>query len=433
MHHAETIVAPVTGMQRAAVAWVRLSGPEAWAIASRVFDPWPAEPESHRAYHGAYSTGDEGLAMPFPPGRGYTGEEAVELSLHGSPASVRALVQACLATGARMADPGEFTLRAFLNGRIDLSEADGVRETVEAATDAQLRAANALRQGRLREEVSALRERLAGVLAAVEASVDFGEEVGEFDRARGLAELAGVAEALERLKARASAGAVLRAGLRIAIVGRPNVGKSSLLNALAGSERAIVTDLPGTTRDALEVMCDLGGVPCLLTDTAGVRDTDDPVERIGVEIARRSAGAADRVWLLYDAAEGWTPEDQAVADEVPDALVVAAKADLRPEVELGTPVSSKTGLGLGALEADAAAALESRDPADLFVGVRHAPLVREALEAVRRAAATLDTQLPDDLASVDLREAISALGEITGETASAELLERIFRDFCIGK
>ncbi|MCO5295241.1 MAG: tRNA uridine-5-carboxymethylaminomethyl(34) synthesis GTPase MnmE [Fimbriimonadaceae bacterium] len=433
MSHFDTIVAPITGLANAAVAIVRVSGPDAWHIAQTVFGPWPESPTPRAAHFGTFAHGDEGFALPFEEGRSYTGEQTVEFSIHGSPASVLALCQACLAAGARRAEPGEFTQRAFLNGRIDLSQAEGVRDTIEAETQSQLRLARLHREGALRNRVRAIRERVLGVQASIEASVDFSDEVGELDKPEALAALAQVARNVEELAATAETGRILRHGLRVAIVGRPNAGKSSLLNALLGTDRAIVTDVPGTTRDFLEERADLGGIPCVLTDTAGLRETDDPVEALGVERARNAAAAADRVWYVADASLGWTEEDarQHAALDRP-CLVLANKCDLAPNAGFGRPVSATTGAGLSDLIATLAADLELSPDAPA-VNARHAASLAQALEGVNLATDVLRADRPTDLASVGLQQASSALGAITGETADADLVDRLFADFCLGK
>ena len=429
----DTIVAPVTGLAKAAVAVVRVSGPDAWEVAARVFGGWPALPEARRALYGTFAHGDDGLALPFAAGHSYTGEPTVEFSIHGSPASVAALLDACLGAGARMALPGEFTQRAFMNGRLDLSQAEGVRDTVDAETQAQLRLAQLHREGGLKRRVVALSERVLGVMASIEASVDFSEEGGELDKPGALQTLAEVAAGIEGLAATAEAGAILRRGLRIAIVGAPNAGKSSLLNALLGRDRAIVTDIPGTTRDFLEERADLGGVPCVLTDTAGLRDTDDPVERLGVDRTRLVAAASDRVWYVLDASRGRTPEDDRQIEALQrPALVLANKIDLAPGFEAGFPVSATTGQGLEGLIATVRADLELA-PDTPAVNDRHAASLALAREGLAMAAGVLGRDLPTDLATVGLQHTVSALGAITGETASPDLIDRLFADFCLGK
>lgn len=446
----DTIVAPITGTAKAAVAIVRVSGPDAWTIAAEVFHPW--NPESHKASYGHFANGDDGLALPFAENQSYTGEQSVELSCHGSPASVRSLVEACIRAGARMAEPGEFTQRAFMNGRIDLTQAEAVRDTIEAQTDAQLRFANLNREGALHREVGAISDECIGLLAAVEASVDFAEEIGEFDREAGREKVDNLLRRIAELLNTAEAGRIMRQGLRIAIVGPPNAGKSSLMNALLGTDRSIVTDVPGTTRDFVEEQADIGGVPCVLIDTAGLRDTDDPVESIGVQRTRAQAANADLIWYVYDSSVGWTDADVAAATSFGrPVLVVANKADLikvEPVGRLAVPpipscppfpyaasVSARTGLGLDFLGADIHETIF--DPWEFDSGptinLRHQPLLERAQTALVGVAATLDGDQPDDLLSVGLQEAIGALGEITGETATPDIIDRIFHDFCIGK
>ena len=429
----DTIVAPITGSEPAAVAVIRLSGNEAWHIASKVFEHWPAVPQPHHAVYGRYVTGDDGLALPFAEGHSYTGEQSVELSCHGSPASVRALVEACVKSGARPARPGEFTERAFLNGRIDLTQAEAVADTVSALTDAQLRLANLQREGRLHEAVAVLRNRVLKILAAVEASVDFEEEIGPLDRKTALTELSHVSEEVSALRRSANIGAILRHGLRIAIVGLPNAGKSSLFNAIVGRERAIVTPDPGTTRDYVEEKIDLGGIPVVLIDTAGLREANDAAESIGVERAIEQTRKANLIWYVFDASVGITPQDEALVSKMPQSFVIANKCDLA-RVPRFLNVSAKTGEGLEELTknvteyAEEARALEV-PPID----VRHKPLLDDTSSMIAEAIETIKHDRPDDLLSTFLRSAANYLGEITGETASADMIERIFADFCIGK
>lgn len=427
----DTIVAPITS-QPAAVGVVRVSGQEAWEVASRVFLGWPRPPEPFRAVYGRYTTGDDGLALPFAAGHSYTGEQAVELSCHGALPSVRALVGACIEAGARHAEPGEFTQRAFLNGRMDLTQAEAVADTVSAMTDAQLVVANRQREGVLYREVSALRGRILRLLGAVEASVDFEEEIGPLDRTHADAEIVAVAERVERLAKTTVVGRIIRRGLRVAIVGPPNAGKSSLFNALVGRDRAIVTPIAGTTRDYVEETVDMGGVAVVLIDTAGLRETDDLVESLGVQRSLAQAAHADLTWFVYD---GSQPRP---ASEQPWSQWIANKADLiggpgdLPEGHL--LVSATTGEGLEGLVARVACYAEEAVALSIPpVSERHGAHLQEALQWLNQARDTLVSNRPDDLLSTLLKGAANHLGEITGETASEDMIQRIFADFCIGK
>lgn len=438
--HTQTICAPITAVG-GAVATVRLSGARAWAIAAQIFSPWPNPVEPRRAIYGHFSHGDDGLALPFAAGASYTGEESVELSVHGSPKSIQAVLQACVQAGARQAEPGEFTLRAWMNGRMDLTQAEGVRATVDAQSEVQLRQANALREGRLGQRIKSWRDELTGVLAMVEASTDFGEEVGELDRPRARARLAEVSEQMETLLASAAVGRRVQNGVRVALVGRPNAGKSSLLNALLREDRAIVTPIAGTTRDTLEESVEIHGFAVRLIDTAGLRESDDVVEQLGVQRTRQAIAQADFLWFVYDASTGWTEEDEEEwtrlvksrsGSEIA-AWIIANKVDLPSPAEIrGFPVSATTGEGLAAMLKSFGEML-GEAPATALPLERHVPLLQSAHEAVAATQETLTLPVPDDLAAVTLRAAIRILGEITGETTPPDVIERVFRDFCIGK
>lgn len=430
MRHADTIVAPVTAPGSGAVGIVRMSGSNAFAIAAKLFEPWPAQPESHRAFFGRFAHGDEGLVLLFDEDRGYTGDPTVEAMLHGSPASVRSLVDLAIAHGARLAQPGEFTQRAFMNGRLDLSQAEAVRDTIAAQTELQLRFAHTQRGGALRDAVSDLRRQLAGALAAVEAHVDFSEELGELDRAQVQYTVELVDAEICSWLATARQGRIVRHGLRIALIGEPNAGKSSLLNALLGADRAIVTPIAGTTRDTIEEPVTLGDIPCVLIDTAGLRDTDDPIESLGVARSEAAAREADVVWYIHDAS-------QPIPFPAPECdLFLLNKCDLADhEVTVGpyARVSALTGSGLEQLSAWVAIQAEVAPDRSCLIDARHEPLFQRAREGLTLVKQTLDHDQPDDLLSVGLREALNALGEITGEIATEDLLSTIFSSFCIGK
>lgn len=433
--HFDTIVAPITGTSAAAVAIVRVSGPESWTVASKVFKPW--SPEPLRATYGVLSSGDDGLALPFAHGHSYTGEEAVELSCHGSRAAVSQLIADCIEAGARMAEPGEFTQRAFLNGRIDLTQAEAVRETVEAQSSAQLRLANLQREGSLRTRIQDIRNSIIRTLASIEATVDFSDEVGELDKHVTIESLSRAEELVASLLSTAETGRLIRQGLRIAIVGPPNAGKSSLLNALVKSDRALVTEIPGTTRDFVEEQIEVGGLPVVLIDTAGLRESEDPVESLGIQKSRLVAASADLIWFVYDASQGSEDERAQWIKDLENVILVANKIDLVDQYNASNlklepvRISATTGEGI----ADLLTTIPNTDlgAREVAISPRHHPLFVSTQQSIFSAIAVLKEDKPVDLATVFLHEALDSLGQLTGETASEDMLHRIFSDFCIGK
>lgn len=424
----DTIVAPITGAGRAAVAVVRLSGPKSLLIAEALAPSLPRPAELRHSYHCEYVTGDDGLIVVFGDDRSYTGESSVELSVHGSAESVRALVVTAIGCGARMAEPGEFTLRAFLNGKIDLSQAEGVRATVDANSKLQLVAANRLRGGELGAKLAPVESAVAYALAAVEVSTDFGEETGPLDAATVLGRLTEAQNVLGRLLETQAASRIIQHGFRVAIVGRPNVGKSSLLNAILGHERAIVTAIPGTTRDTLAETVELDGIPVTFVDTAGLRETEDEVEQIGVARSESEIESADLVVQVYASDAGLHGDEP-----LKDALLVANKCDLCAPPDGGLPVSTKTGEGLAELLKEISIRWTDLGEPGFLVD-RHFPLLLQAQQAVQRAMDTLSSpDLPADIAAVDLRQALRLIGELTGSQAGPDVLEKVFSEFCIGK
>jgi len=397
----------------------------------------------------------------------YTREDVVEIQGHGGPLILRRILRAVLTQGARMANPGEFTLRAFLNGRLDLAQAEAVMDLIEAQTEAGQRLALQQLRGRLSKEVEAARSAMLGVVARIEASIDFPEEDVPTPMADELCPLIVEAQQhVDGLLAGSEQGRLYRQGLRTAIIGRPNVGKSSLLNALLRAERAIVTPIAGTTRDTVEEVANLRGVPLHLIDTAGITPSDDPVEQIGVQRSRAAAETADIVLLVFDGSEPLTEQDRRVSSELQAmgfgttpaqngsfsghraVIVVLNKSDREQRIEVNglrqvwpnatfVPTSALTSEGLSELEETIAElVLGSKvlsSESVLVTSVRHQEALRRAAGHLRAAISSLERALPLDFVSIDLRAAYDDLGEVTGETASDDLLDRIFSEFCIGK
>jgi len=408
--------------------------------------------DSHRVLYGhvvdpaTQQRVDEALLLLMRAPRSFTRETVVELHCHGGLVAVQRVLELVLAAGARRALPGEFTQRAFLNGRLDLTRAEAISEMVCSRSRRAAQLAMAGMDGGLQQQISALRERLLDQLAELEARVDFEEDLPPLDGQAVVAEFTAVLGALEQLVVQARQGELLREGLRVAIVGRPNVGKSSLLNLLSQRQRAIVTDVPGTTRDLLESQLVIEGVPLTLLDTAGIRPTDDRVEQLGIDRSLEALASADLVLLLFDLTAGWTPADQALRDLVPDgaALVVAGnKLDQwvasKPTEEAADPAdgrfSALTGEGRDALvalllERCGAGPLEGLQVA---LNARQRDLAAAAAVSLQRCLEAAEQQLPWDFWTIDLRSAVHSLGEITGEEVSEAVLDRVFSRFCIGK
>jgi tRNA modification GTPase TrmE len=451
----DTIAAIATPPGEGGIGIVRVSGEQAFPIAERLFRRRGRTPlQSHRAYFGAIvdpATGetlDRALLLPFRAPRSYTGEDVAEFHCHGSPYLLRRVLELVWREGARPAEPGEFTLRAFLNGKLDLAQAEAVADLIRARSQAQLRSALALHEGRLSQQVHALGDELLRLLATVEAHIDFSEELGELDPHTLIPDLQSLLQRLDALLQGARAGRILREGARVAIVGRPNVGKSSLLNALLGEERAITTDIPGTTRDTLEESLIVGGVPLVILDTAGLRESADVVEQIGIERARRAAERADLILFVYDLTAPDWDADRALLETLPahaPQLLVGNKMDAADPAQVqracsvfpdSVLISALTGAGLDALQEAILTALEVQRIGEETLTLthqRHIQAVADAKRALEHARDALQHGYSPDLIAVDLRAAWLALGAITGETADETLVQRIFRDFCIGK
>ena len=446
----DTIAAIATAVAAGAgsVAIVRVSGPQAEAIGRQLFQPAGQQNwESHRVLYGHVNDPtngdvvDEVLLLLMRAPRSFTRETVVEFHGHGGLVAVQRLLDLVVAAGARRALPGEFSQRAFLNGRLDLTRAEAISELVSARSRRAAELAMAGLDGGLQQRIDALRHQLLDQLCELEARVDFEEDLPSLDGAAVCTALKDVQQALDQLVLDGQQAQLLRDGLRVAIIGRPNVGKSSLLNALSGQERAIVTDLPGTTRDLLDYDLVLQGVPITLVDTAGIRSTADRVEQLGIERSRAALASADAVVLLYDLSSGWSPDDNELRNEVPDGtplLVVGNKSDLGATAAAtdGLAISARSGLGLAELSS---ALLKlcglSGEGQGLLLALnqRQCDLAAAASAALGRSQQAARDGLPWDFWTIDLREAIRALGEITGAEITEAVLDRVFSRFCIGK
>lgn len=442
----DTIAAVATPPGRGGIGVVRVSGPAVADIARAILGRVP--PARRAAFHvfrdGDAAPLDEGLALYFPAPASFTGEDVLELQGHGGPIVMDRLLARVLALGARPAQPGEFSRRAFLNGKLDLAQAEAVADLIDSGSQAAARAAVRSLSGAFSERVHALVEQLIALRTWVEAAMDFPEEEIDFlSDGRVAAELDSLRAALAEVLATARQGRLLREGMRVVLAGRPNAGKSSLLNALAGAESAIVTHVPGTTRDVLREEISLGGMPLHVVDTAGLRESADPVEQEGIRRAWREIEQADRILLLADAREGEGAEEAAIRARLPAAVpvtLVLNKIDLSGDPpgrrgEAQVNISATAGLGLEDLRLHLQEVMGYEGEREGVFSAR-----RRHLDALARAAAALEAgteqlrvHAAGELLAEELRLAQEALGEITGAFAPEDLLGRIFASFCIGK
>ena len=442
MYEETTIAAIATSPGEGGIGIIRISGMQAADVADRVFHTKKIksfhEAEPYRMYFGRVVEGDrqvdEGLAVYMRSPHSYTGEDVVEIQIHGSMEALRQTLSLVLEKGAVPAHRGEFTKRAFLNGRLDLSQAEAVMDIIEAKGAAALSQAESHLSGALSSFVRASRGQLKDLIAKLEVTIDYPEEDLEDLTNEEIEEgLFAIDSSLRTLLSRSEEGRIIRDGLRTAIVGRPNAGKSSLLNALLQEERAIVTDIPGPTPDTIEESIKIGGVPLILMDTAGIRETENKIERIGIERAKKSMEKADLIMAVIDSSRPLSEEDRALLTSLRGrkALVILNKYDLPQEIE------TRYGSGMAELEEELHHITSHQDVSagrELFLtNLRHVDLVKKALAAVRRAEESIRSGMPADCITIDVTEAWHTLGEITGDTVDQELINSIFERFCVGK
>jgi tRNA modification GTPase len=451
----ETIVALSTPPGRSGIGVIRLSGQRALTLTRLLLSDEVFNPEPHRVSLKTIRELESGeildraLVTYFKAPHSFTGDDVVELSCHGSPTLLLQVVDALLSLGARAADPGEFTLRALSNGRLSLSQAEAVRDLIDAQTQAAVKQAARQLGGELSARLQPVKDALLELIVPLESSLEFVEDDLPENVTRQVGRLlSDLIRQLEELASTFRTGRLLKDGLKITFAGRPNVGKSSIFNKLLASDRAIVTELPGTTRDSLSELTSIEGVPVLLTDTAGVRESTDKIEQLGIERTRRAIVDADLVVVVLDGSEKPTPEDEDVLREVSENLHLLAlnKSDLDAFSPNNAPLSSnavrtvavsaKTGDGIKELRA---AIMEpftesgAQDSGFLITNARHYDLLRRSVDSLRSSESLLGARASEELVLVGLYDALRYLGEITGETTPDDVLSQIFATFCIGK
>jgi tRNA modification GTPase len=452
----DTIAAIATPLGEGGLAVIRISGPTALEVAGSCFvairkPNWKlAEAVSHTVHYGhACRQGkpiDEVLLTVFRAPRTFTREDVVEISCHGGIVATQQVLQAILSSGARPAEPGEFTRRAFLNGRIDLAQAEAVADIIHARTELALSAANEQLEGKLSQRINTLRDALMKTLAHVEAHIDFpDEDIAPDTHAQLLQRLQEAVDFMDTLLRTANEGQLLRRGIRAAIVGRPNSGKSSLLNELLGRNRAIVSPIAGTTRDTIEETANVRGIPVVFIDTAGLRESEDLIEKEGIRRSRESLSAAELILQVFDRSEPLHPEDaqqlQALAGR--KVIVICNKSDLPAQLTLpshphrAVETSCSTGAGIEQLK-DTIKQLAwngelSAEMSQVTINARHQEALRRARQATRAAAEALKESLTLEVVAMELHIATNAVGEIVGKTTTEDLLDSIFSQFCIGK
>ncbi|MFZ5649525.1 MAG: tRNA uridine-5-carboxymethylaminomethyl(34) synthesis GTPase MnmE [Bacillota bacterium] len=452
----DTIAAISTPPGEGGVGIIRISGEDSFRIAEKIFRPrkqknWLSQSYKMHYGHvvdpGSGSVIDEVLLSVMKAPHTYTRENVVEINCHGGIVPLREAFRAVLAAGARLADPGEFTKRAFINGRIDLTQAESVIDIIRSKTEASLKVALSQLGGGLSDKIRKIQDRILVILAELEVSIDFPEDDIDLKSKSEISVNAGeIIRDLDSLIESAGRGRIYREGIRTVIAGRPNVGKSSLLNVLLGRERAIVTEIPGTTRDVIEETINIRGIPLVLADTAGLRETNDLVEKIGVEKTREFMAGADLVLFVVEAEEGITGEDRYLLEKLEGkkTILIINKIDLgdkKETFEYGdippVEISALKGQGINSLEDRIEEVITGggvSSPESIIISnARHEEILVRARNHLEEFLTSLEDDLPPDLLSIDVKDAFEALGKITGSAVTEDLLDHIFSQFCIGK
>lgn len=455
MAAADTIVALSTPPGRSGIGVVRLSGPSALDLTRSLLHDPDFNPEPNRVSLRAVLDPESGEILDrsvvtyFKSRQSYTGDDVVELSCHGSPPLLLRIVDSLLSLGARAAEPGEFTMRALSNGRLNLTQAEAVRDLIDAQTHAAVRQAARQLGGELSARLQPVKDSLIEIIVPLESSLEFVEDDLPRDITEGIArKLSALSDKLEELADTFRRGRLLKEGLRVTLVGRPNVGKSSLFNSLISYDRAIVTEIPGTTRDTISEVINIDGVPVLITDTAGVRDSTDRIEQLGIERTRRAVTDADLTVIVLDGSQAITAEDKKIFEEASDnhLLIAVNKSDLE-EFNVNNarslanglpiiPISAKNGGGLNELRAAIMEPFSTRQAYEnsfVITSARHYDLLRRAGDSLRSTETLLLNSVSEEISLVKLYESLRFLGEITGETTPEDVLSEIFSSFCIGK
>jgi tRNA modification GTPase len=444
----DTIVANATPLIPSAISIVRISGDKALEIGKKIFS-LPEKITPRKVYFGKIFNHkgeiiDEGLFVYFQKPKSFTGEDLVEIYPHGSVPVVKSILEACFMYGARLARPGEFTERAFLNGKIDLLQAEAIADLINAKSERAAKIAVSILEGKLSKQINTLREKLINVISLIEAEINFPEDVEEIDSSLIISQLEKVKSQIDKLLASYKKGNLIKEGIKLAIVGRPNVGKSSLFNALVGYERAIVSEIQGTTRDFIEESLKIKDIPVILLDTAGLRDTEDKIEKIGIEKAQEKINEADIILFVIDASSGFTEEDKKIYDKIKDKphIIVVNKSDLNnkpidffEKYDNIVYTSAINNQGIKELEEKIITSLgiiEKED--DLFINLRQSTLLKQAKEKIEEIENHINYLINNkEILMIYIQEALNYLDEVVGAISTEDVLDNIFSKFCIGK